>query len=382
MLTTIDAADGFIKNLSGSVAIVYHGDADGCSSAAILYVLIRRLHPGVVPQLFAPLQGGSRVGLDTACRLVELDFDNVIAVDLGEKEDEVIGVLTRETGKTRLLWIDHHKDERPVKGNFVYYNPHQLMPELTVPPASAIVYAMASRLLSSTNAASDLSWIAALGIVGDKGEGRAPEVIKAAFNRFPNLIGGPSFGEFAVLKQMVSLMSSARSFFGREGAVHVVEALLKASEKKDPSFLLYGENGKKLRYGMRMTSKIVGRIMNDEDNFEKQYEGLLICEINVKASVQNYLASVLRRKFPDRVICVINHGTNPDSIHVELRRGEKVTTDLRVAAQAIAHAFGGSGGGHKAAAGIRISRKQADWPSVKKALIGQFSSAGMKKPAS
>ena len=381
MLTTsIEAADGFIgTGLKGSVALVYHGDADGCSSAAILYVLIRRLHPTIVPRLFAPLQGGSRVGIDTARKLVESGFDNVIVVDLGEKEEEVIDFLTAKN-RVRLLWIDHHKDEKPLSGDFIYYNPHQLMPELAVPPASAIVYAMASRLLSSSNAASDLSWIAALGIVGDKGEGRAPEIIKAAFNRFPNLAGGPSFGEFVILKQMVSLMSSARSFFGREGSIHVVEALIEAAEKGNPSALLYGENGTKLRYSMYMSSKIVGRILNDGSNFE-EHPGLLICEINVMASVQNYLASVLGRKFPDRVICVINHGTNPGSIHVELRRGEKVNADLRVGAQNIAQSFGGSGGGHKAAAGIRISRTLADWPAVKNALIESFSLAEMKKPA-
>jgi len=373
LTTTIDAADGFIRNLKepSSVALVYHGDADGCASAAMLYVMIKRLHPAIVPKVFAPLQGGSRVGIDTARKLVESNFENIIVVDLGEKEDEVIDFLTRENG-AKLLWIDHHKDEKPLSGDFVYYNPHRLMPELSVPPASAIVYAMASRLLSSTNAASDLSWIAALGIVGDKGEGRAPEIIKAAFNRYPNLEGGHSSGEFAILKQMASLMSSARSFFGREGSIYVVEALIEAAEKGNPSVLLYGENGKKLRYGMRMTAKIVGRILNDENNFEK-HPGLLICEINVAASVQNYLASVLAHKFPESVICVINHGTNPDSLHVELRRGKEVTTDLRTGAQDIAQSFGGSGGGHKAAAGIRVSRDKAEWPSVKKALIEQFS---------
>ncbi len=346
----------FFKEIGGSTAIVPHGDADGCASGALVRIILKRL--GKDGEFLFPDKGWSRLDKKLLEQLKE--FDNVIVVDIGEKSNELMDGIAQHS---KLCWIDHHKDEKEIKGDFVYFNPHEEgAGEYSAPPASYLVYQIGSRLTDVDR----LCWIAAVGVVGDKADKRCRDVIDKTFRLFPNLRGSPDYGELSILRKMVTLVSSGRSIAGAEGAKLSAENFYEAGEQ--PAAFLLSKKGRFLKRQMLNTKRMTDKIL-DEKSYVV-YPNLVICEINSKYGIQNYAASRLRMLFPKKAICVTNLALS-DGSRAELRRGRDSEVDLRGAARAIASKLPNScGGGHKAAAGVRTS---AGWPELKKELLNQFS---------
>lgn len=327
-------------------AIVHHGDADGCCSGALA-----ALGVGQNYTLFSPASGGSRIEEELVQKLA--GYDRVIVVDIGEKSKEL---MDRLAANSKLVWIDHHKDVEEIKGDFTYINPHLELSENKVPPASYLVY----KYFQGERDMTPYVWIAAIGLLGDRAEKKFPEIFDKTFDIFPNLKGGPSFGEFAVLKKFVGLISSGRSYALGEGAVEAAELLVQAGKTRRPEMLLESE----LMDYMKNTSGMVREIL-EERKYEK-HGRLVLCELNTKRYLQNYVAGRLRAMFPDKIIAVSNSGLYEKEMRLELR-GNGI--DLRELALKIAGDLG-STGGHRGAAGIRIPKEK--WNILKERLIGEL----------
>ncbi len=326
-------------------AIVHHGDADGCTSGALA-----ALGVGKDFQLFSPWKGGSKLEDDLLEEVMK--FDRIIVVDIGEKSQEMMDELAE--GR-KLIWIDHHRDEERIDGDFLYINPHN-EGENPVPPASYLVYDYFKEEKDMT----PFVWVAAIGILGDRAEKRHPQIFQKTFQLYPNLKGGPSYGDFAILKRFVGIISSGRSFAAGKGAVEAAELLVEAAKQRKPEIVLES----KLMEYMKTTSRQVREIL-EEREYEK-HGNLVLCQLDTKQYLQNYVAGRLRAIFPDKTIAVSNSGLYEKEVRVELRGNDG---DLREVVLRVTEGIG-SGGGHKNAAGLRV-RKES-WETLKERLMEEL----------
>lgn len=324
-------------------AIIHHGDADGCSAGALA-----ALGVGGDYELFSPTSGGSRI--DDSIIEQAKKFEQIVVVDIGEKSQELLDDLSADS---KLIWIDHHKDETEISGSFTYINPHKTLPEEKVAPASYLVY----KYFASEKDMTPYIWLAALGVLGDRGEQKFPELFKKTFDIFPNLKGGKSYGDMAILKKFVGVVSSGRSHSAGRGAIEATEILIDAAKKQRPEIVL---ESNLMKY-MRETGRQVRDIVNNREY--EEHGQLILCQLNTKQYLQNYVAGRLRAIFPDKIIGVSNAGLYDNEIRLELRANNR---DLRELALSIAGDLG-SAGGHKGATGIRVPKDK--WNILKERLL-------------
>jgi single-stranded DNA-specific DHH superfamily exonuclease len=344
----------FLKSCKGKTAIICHGDADGCCSAAITAITLNYLHKKT-PETFSPTRGGSRLTQD----LVEIikDFDHIIILDLGEKNVELISQIEHKP----VLWLDHHKDVKPLETKILYINPYYWMAEEKVAPTSYLTYQIANMIYN----AEELCWISAIGVIGDKEEELCRDVIDKTFELYPNLEAG-SVGELGILKYIVGWISSGRSHSGGEGANVSTKALIEAGLKKEPTLIFEGnEYAEKLNKFVEVTKRKIREIF--EQSKMEILDKAVICKLDLKSYIQNYLAGILRGKYPRKVIIVANFGLHEDVVQIELRRTSEIDISLRELSRESVKGLDASAGGHPEAAGVRIPKK--DWDKFKKNIL-------------
>lgn len=350
----------FLKNCIGKTALVHHGDADGCCSAAITAICLHKLH-GHLPELFSPTRGGSRLIQELVDQLK--NFDNIIIQDLGEKNAELIAQIEDK----KVYWLDHHKDTAPLQAKILYINPHYWSKEEDIPPTSYLAYQVASLLFDVSN----ICWLAAVGVIGDKEEDLCADVIEQTFKLYPNLEGG-SMGRLEILKYIVGWISSGRSYSGGEGAIVSTRALIEAGMRNNPALVFEGTSyADKVAEFVDATKKRIKEIF--EQSTIQTVGNAVICEIDVKSYIQNYLAGILRGKYPRKVIIVANFGLHDDLVQIELRRTSEIDVSLRELARNAVIGMEASAGGHPEAAGIRIPKEK--WPEFKTKILSILESS-------
>lgn len=345
----------FLKDCKGKTAIVCHGDADGCCSSAITSITLHHLHKKL-PEVFSPTQGGSRLTQD----LVDIlkGFEHIIILDLGEKNEELIAQLYDK----HVFWLDHHKDSTPFEPKILYLNPYYSVAEEKVPPTSYLAYELANEVYD----AKDLCWLSAIGVIGDKEDVLCRDVLDETFKRYPHLQAG-SNGELEILRYIVGWVSSGRSYAGGEGANVSTKALVQAGLHNDPTLLFEGnEYAEKLVEFVLITKQRIREIF--ESSKIQVIDKAVLCEIDLHSYIQNYLAGILRGKYPNKVVIVANFGLHEDVVQVELRRTSETDISLRELARESVKGIEASAGGHPEAAGVRVPKK--DWELFKKTILG------------
>lgn len=351
----LDDAVEFVKKCkTGSVTVVHHGDADGCNAAAIMAITLKHLS-GKVPEIFSPTKGGSRLTQDLVDNLIK--FDNIIILDLGEKNPE----LFQQIESKHVLWLDHHKDQQPFESKIIYVNPSYWLAEDKVPPASYLSYQVANSIFDAQH----LCFLAAIGVVGDKEEELCSDVIDLTFKLYPNLEGGHA-GQLEILRYIVGWVSSGRSHSGGKGAIVVTKALIEAGLNKKPVLIFEGTPYADELAGYVLTTKKMIKEIFEQSKIQ-EYDRAVLCEIDTKSYIQNYLAGILRGKYPKKVIIVANFGLHEDVVQIELRRTSGSDVSLRELARNVVIGMEASAGGHPEAAGIRIPKK--DWSSFKEKIL-------------
>ncbi|MDP7080390.1 MAG: hypothetical protein QF415_10900 [Candidatus Undinarchaeales archaeon] len=333
------------------VLVVFHGDADGCSSASLFSLFLESV--GTAYTLYTPENGDPRI----LPSLVEMarDYDYTVVLDIAHRPRDVYEDLAKVT---KVVVIDHHLDNEPFDvPDIVYYNP--TITEGRKAPVAYLVYEMINELGEYER----FCWICLLGVAGDKEQDRFPELVEETFNRFPNLKGGPSYGDFAMVRFLIGIIACGRAYAGGKGATLAVEVLNDAGKNESPEMVVSGPPGAADLFHYRLSTNRVVRNLVDIHDEKATFvpdKALIYYPIESTLYIQNYLAGIIRARRPEWVCTVVNTELEDDAALIELRTGREGMNLRDLATAAIKGIEGADASGHPEAAHARIPASAMD----------------------
>jgi len=333
------------------VLVVFTGDADGCTSASLFSLFLESV--GTAYTIYTPENGDPRITLS----LVEKarDYDYTVVLDIAHRPRDVYEELAKVT---KVIVIDHHLDSEPFDvPDVVYYNP--TVTEGRKAPVAYLVY----ELINELGEFERFCWICLLGVAGDKEQDRFPELVEETFTRFPNLRGGPSYGDFAMTRFLIGIIACGRAYAGGKGAVLAVEVLNHAGKNESPEMVVSGPPGAAELFHYRLSTNRVVRNLVDVHDKHATFvpdKALIYYPIESTLYIQNYLAGIIRARRPEWVCTVVNTALEEDAALVERRTGREGMNLRDLATAAIKGIDGADASGHPEAAHARIPATAID----------------------
>ncbi|MEO0281460.1 MAG: DHHA1 domain-containing protein [candidate division WOR-3 bacterium] len=334
------------------VCIIHHDDADGCTSAALMSILLFRL-TNQFPELF-PIRGPNNLSKNLLMKLKTSNPDFVFTLD--------VTIDPKRLGVFNGFILDHHVQNIQSKNNMKYINPRDFeKKDEYVPPTSYMIY----KLLKVFFPEERVSWIAAIGITEDHRVDLCKDVfedVKREFGSFFDLkeINQKSI-ESSVFGELWDMVRSGRMIKRMNGALVVVNALIEC--KNDPGKFINGLSANS--YAVRRFYENIERenrkILDDVKINGKfiQDKKILVYEAkhsNIN-SITSFASDKLRQKYPDWIICVIGRdkGFNVKlSIRIEqsMRNIDLVEIVNKIKKEMPTI----KGGGHKSAIGVTLAK--------------------------
>ena len=310
----------FLKKIDGKIKILFHVDADGACSAALVLKLLKQ--NGKNAELTS-----AKVEKKEIQKTLDDDFDYAILLDLNvDCFPELF-----EKNPEKFLLVDHHPIFNDLnKKGIIHVNPRLEDPDVYV-SASQVIFDICKQAGLENS-----EWIRNIGAAGDHAiEGSEEE------------------------KQAAELLTAARSIKGQESLPGIAKFL---SECKKIDEFLYSD----YRESLDIYRKEI-------ENQVRKYEDQGIEEINWFELKSNYsligaLANELLERFPDKTSMIYRKGS--DGVIRLSGRSKKYNLGkiFRKAAEGI-----GSGGGHPVGAGA--SFKEKDFELFKKRVLELISSS-------
>ncbi len=293
---------------SKPVRIYFHGDTDGCCSAALISDWLEQ--KGRTFELY-PLDADF-VG----------DFVGDFFLDLAN--------VKKNNVHSETIVIDHHPilEKLPCK---------QLNPRLEGEdwPTSYECYLNYGR--------EELCWIAELGCVGDsQPQPVLEECVKKRFGKI----------DFEKASFMVDAFRSVK---GISSTVEVVIKLLEC--RKDPSRLIRDQ---KLNLVYEEAEKEIQRILKTGVKIEGK---LLTVNFSSKYSIKSQLSNIIKKDYPNKVVMISQE--TQEGYKISLRQ-EKQFVDFSQLIPKLIEGLQAAGGGHPKASGVAVSRK--DFPEFVRRL--------------
>lgn len=303
-----EEAVNFIKNLEKKVKIISHNDADGICSAAILARVLKER--GVA---------------------YDYEFTEVPIEHISKQNTMIFTDITLESAikflSEKTLIIDHHQfKERP---NIPFYNPREV-DENSYIPASYLVYEVCSEI----EKIKDLEWLAAIGIIGDKGDLNS-EMCKKFVDKFPNR------EELTLLSDYIF---SATLVDHLEGCEKSLEILISASSEKDVLENIYLRD---------CYDEVQSELAKSGKKIEKD-DSIIFVEVSSKFNLKSIVASQMLDKYKNSI--VVAYSPFEESYNMSIRTN--ININLGEIIKKIAKDCGGDGGGHEKAAGARIKKEK------------------------
>ena len=267
------------------VAVVFHGDADGISSAALFTAAFARAgaHPfGMTPPKGIDVYDAAFVeGLERARP------DGMVVVDTGSRTGFVWDVAP-------TMIVDHHPfASPPVCAELVHDENARSTSLLSWPVASQIADV------------GDRTWLVAVGALGDAGDAARKEPIVAAAAKRHGI---------GVLRDVVALVNAAGRA-SRPANDVAYDALVAAESPRDvlasdALCAMREEVASAITSARRVAPKVIGR--------------WAIVELDDPRRIHGVIASTWARRLAPRITLVANRGYMPDRVHLSVRAGGDV----------------------------------------------------------
>lgn len=315
-LDTMDCARG--------IALLGHFDADGLSALAIL---ARALDgAGIANDVLVTAKGETPWDDTVRARLTALNRGGLVVTDLGVRAEPILDLPT--------IYLDHHRPTGfPPSATVI--SGHGLDPE----PTSAL---LAWWSVAALGDASDLQWLAALGIIGDM----APD--------FPELTEAQARWGKTALKDAVALVNAPRRTAGADPS----PALRLLLEGDGPKAITKGDGpdaealrGAKAEVAAEMEAarKVGPKVRGD----------VALIRFHSPCQIHPLIAQSWRGRLKDKIVLAANTGYNPGWVHFAARSA--TGTDLLdfLARHRPPNADGRYGNGHAQATGGAL--RPADW---------------------
>jgi len=327
----------FISSLK-DYSLVYHKDSDGVCSAALISKILNK------PKIVSPNdQPGVRVSEELIGRVNE--FPNAIFTDLP------VDQISYEKITSKTLIIDHHIPKRNLNeilpGRFIHANPRFTKPDAYL-PASYLVYKILERVDKNIR---KYSWIAGIGVVGDRGSDSCRDLMDDVEEDYPELVIKDKYNPKKMwdseLGFFSKLIESSKGVKGINGIIKSYEIFSNAELPKDV------KNTELIEYYHKF-QKELDKLITDFRYHSEYFSGTnsYVYRIESRYNVESALSTILSEKDPDAAIFVyrISH----DGLHMSARcqTGRiNVAEILKKLSEGI-----GSGGGHPQAAAASIKK--------------------------
>ncbi|MHB1002161.1 MAG: DHH family phosphoesterase [Armatimonadota bacterium] len=286
----MDAGRRFLQSITPgeNIVLLFHGDADGCCSGAIMYRTLRHMGNQMIFPVF--MEKGESLYSDTlANRVLIRDPSRLIVMDMGSRMRPIIpGVTT--------MVIDHHYTEGvpPVD---VFITSYGIDPPA---PASLLTYEICKDLAQLGG----LEWIAAVGASADLGADADFEVLRNARSLY---------GEKNI-KETVALINAAR----RSPSHDIKSAFSALTESDSPLDIVEGtvaassalagyreEVNAEFKQAVRTAPKING-----------QWALIPFCN---EALIHPLVAVAWTRRLKNNIVIAANYGYTRGNVHFSVR---------------------------------------------------------------
>lgn len=339
---TVEPAIKFIKEVkpTDKVVILYHNDCDGCCSAAVTYMIIKKI-AGVTAELM-PSDVIEYAIKNHMFKKVAEDASHLIVLDFPTFKVTFI----EEIGHVNTLVIDHHL---PVDmRGATYCNPRTFDLDIYM-PTSYLLYRIYKKLFRRR----DVCWIAATGALGDYDISYCTDLFKELKKMHPELLGrfklsGEVLYEKSLLGKIVKIIDAARIVGGDDGAELATRVLINV---ENYNHVLNGAapETKQLMSFFEKSEGEVNRLIKDFKVNSKRLGRILFYKIASPLPLRSTLATRIQKRYDAEVIVLAQKKGN--IYKVGLRRGKKSTVDLNsLIKDATSKIPNSHGGGHPQAA--------------------------------
>ena len=312
----------------GKKILVYHRDADGVCSAALLmkffpsFETIPREGPIIDKQFFR--------------QIVSKNPKVLVFLDMPiDQEWKKVLKLCEALRELRIIIIDHHLPEKNMNSQrIIHVNP--MFRAHVYQPASCVIFELFRRMKYDVV---PFRWISLIGIIGDYGI----KDCEWMFNEHEKEGGDPH----CELSKMSDIISSSITLKGVRGAEKSLRLLIKSNRYEDfkESDELSGWN--------RIVQKEVKSIVSDFERRKSQTGKVMFYEIKSRMNITSIIATITAERYPDNIIIIRKKSGDHWKISLRYQAGTMSVGDLaKYATKGI-----GSGGGHVKSAGALVS----DW---------------------
>jgi len=299
----------FLKNLKEEVKIVSHKDTDGiCSLAILLNFLNKRKIKYSYELTEVPIE---KLEIKKVMIFLDINLDNAL-----------------KFASEKTLIIDHHQFDK--KPKIPFYNPREKDPKSYI-PASYLVYEVCSELEDME----ETKWIAAVGVIGDKGDENS-EFCRKFVEDFEN-------------RKELDLISDyifSATLVEHDKEYKILDILLNAKSSKEVVQNPY----------LKECYNIIQNEISKSNNKIEREGNIIFVEVISPYNIKSIIATQILEKNKDAI--VVAYSIFKDSYNISIRTNTEI--NLGEIVKKVAKVCGGDGGGHRKAAGARIKRDKIE----------------------
>ncbi|MCD6578983.1 hypothetical protein J7L48_05865 [bacterium] len=326
----IDRAEAFFRKIKpeDKVVLVYHGDADGVTSALFISLVLKKFL-GRIPE--------HRIWISTkAYKLKEerqiidnINPDVLITTDLDiAKEDKLLRGWADKYEK--VFMYDHHyirpEYKETIPRSIEYLNARMLGDKNIWHPAAFFGYSLHQRFFKDDN----YPWVAGIGLRGDHALDEYETLLEILGENYPELLKPIEGKDYKNLLEKAVYFINAGFFFSPDLHEETsYRVLLKAVEKNDYSFIYSGQEEAAELHDKRVELETsIERIYNEAKEKAEIIQDfpLIIYYINTTHYILGVIASMLVKDFPNKVVLILNRFDS--EISGEIRQGENIDYNL------------------------------------------------------
>lgn len=286
----IDAGRRFVETIQPdeTVVLVFHGNADGLCSAAIMYRTLLEVGDELAfPVFMAKTENLYSESLKD--RIFARGPSRLIVMDTGSRNRSIIHGLP-------TMVIDHHKPEGkpPVDVFATSYG--------VEPPSSASL--VTYQICHEFSRVGNLEWLAAVGTAGDLGIDADLEILRDARRRYTA----------RAIKEAVVLINAAR-----RAPSHDIQAAFNALIEADsPLDIVEGrvpQTPVLIKYRQEVNAEFRKAVRT-----QPEYSGpWALIAFDSLALVHGMVAAAWARRLPDNYVIAANYGYTPGKVHFSVR---------------------------------------------------------------
>ncbi len=339
----MEKAADFLKSIENkdNVIIVFHNDADGCCSCALMNNFLKKSigKPAdfIISQPMPPAKNlipKIRLSMPT----------KIIFLDLGV--DQNPAMIKKLENDCEILIIDHHQLQNNMNSlRTIHCNP--MFKSRKYQSVSYLAYKICSDLMDMK----PYLWIAMVGIVGDYNTEDSLDMIDEAQKMYPELIKSKSQDALhkSVFGQIADMISAAKA--DKISCEEITRTLNSCESQED--FM----KNEKLTESYRKVQEEIEHVIIDAKSIASSSDKVVFYEIKSRFNIHSPVSTNISKEFPKKLIIVWEEIGNKIKISAR-NQGKNLNVGklLKEAVRDLRHA---SAGGHEAAGGVSL--RTEDW---------------------